>query len=201
MNVERIARNKIKITMSKHELEYYHIDVKSMSYGSQQAREMFMDVMRLAEVREDFYNENSQLVIEASISADSGFAMLITRIDEEDDFENLQRMIKSKVKKVESRKKNILSHTPLVFAFGDFDILVAACKEIEIYEPFHSSLYKYNEQYYLILYMGNAIFVNDVDCILSEFGKKCGFHGEVMVKEHGRCLIPGDAVRILNRKF
>ena len=96
LKIERISENVIKVTISITDLEERNIDLDTMNYNSAAAQELFWDMMEQAELELDFEITNSQLVIEPYPDEGEGFIITVTRVDDEDDFESIQKFIKNR---------------------------------------------------------------------------------------------------------
>ena len=208
MRIERISHNKIKVTLSFDDLEKWDIDIESLSYNSPEAQEMFWNMMKRAEVETGFYVDDSQLIIEAMPLEREGFVIVVTRVDDDDDFESIHKYIKNKFRKSELRvkkKSKKISSTLLIYTFEEFDdICAASMRLMDIYIG-DSSLYKYKSQYYLVL-TRNCSFSNNpetIETLLSEYGQKlthCSIQ-EGFLNEHGTMIIESDALEILRGYF
>lgn len=185
MKIERLAQNKLKITLSGDDLRQWNIDIRSLTADSEELKDIFWSIIKTAEEETGFVIDDSQLMVEA-ISRNDSFIMLITKIDQPAE----------KITRVKTRKKKTPVSSQLVFSFASLDDATEACKHIENRFVGTSSLYKYQGTYYLVLDTINEYLACDLDTMLSEFGKKaeepailCG-----LLSERGELLIPGDAI-------
>jgi adapter protein MecA 1/2 len=208
MKIERINENKIKVTISINDLEERNIDMNSINYNSPAAQELFWDMMEQAEVEFGFDVAESQLVIEPNSDSDDGFVITITKMDEEGDFESIQKYIKSRYRNTDIRvkkKSRKVYSTLLIYCFNNFDDLVALSQKIDKIYCGDSSLYEYCGTYYLILTRSNLVVPNvkAFEAILGEFGKKVSntnFY-EGYLSEYGETIIEYDAIATLNKHF
>ncbi len=208
MRIERISHNKIKVTLSFDDLEKWDIDIESLSYNSPEAQEMFWNMMKRAEIETGFHVDDSQLIVEAMPLEREGFVIVVTRVDDDDDFESIHKYIKNKFRKSELRvkkKSKKVSSTLLIYMFEEFDDICAASMRIMDIYMGDSSLYKYKSQYYLVL-TRNCSFSNNpetVETLLSEYGRKlshCSIQEGFLI-EHGMVMIESDALEILRGYF
>ncbi len=208
MKIERINENKIKVTISINDLEERNIDMNSLNYNSPAAQELFWDMMEQAEVEFGFNVAESQLVIEPNADSDDGFVITITKVDEEGDFESIQKYIKNRYKNTDVRvkKKNRKVYSTLmIYCFSNFDDLLALSEKINTLYCGDSSLYEYRGTYYLMLTRSNLTVPNvkAFEAMLGEYGKKVtntNFY-EGYLSEYGEKIIEYDAISTLNHYF
>ncbi len=208
MKIERIGFNKIKITLSVDELERWNVDIDDLSYNTPEVQEMFWTMMKKAEAETGFYVDDSQLIIEAMPMHSDGFVILITRVEDDEDFESIHKYIKNRFKKSELRvkkKSKKIHSTILTYIFDDFDNICAASIRLNNMYNGNSTLYKYKDYYYLLLTRNSSSDKNpeDVETILSEYGDKVENSSimEGFFNEHGDKIIENNAVETLNNYF
>ena len=105
MKIEKINENKIKVTISFNDLEERNIDLNSLNYNSPETQELFWDMMEQAEIQLGFTASDAQLCIEAVADADEGFVILITKMDEDNEFESIHKYIKNRFRRADLRVK------------------------------------------------------------------------------------------------
>jgi adapter protein MecA 1/2 len=215
MRIERISYNKIKVTLSVNDLERWNVTADNLSYNSPQAQEMFWDMMRKAEDETGFIVHDSKLVIEATPSKSGGFIIFVTRLEGDDELESLQKFIKSRFRKSELRvKKKNKRPDPLfaIYIFNDFEDVRLASSRIQSMYTENSSLYKYKNCYYLMLFSDKVldeVNVNGVEnveilcTILSDYGARALNHSitEGLLNEYGELIIKNIAIETLNKHF
>jgi len=208
MKIEKIGANIIKVTISLDDLEERNIDLSSLNYNSPATQELFWDMMEQAEIQFGFNLSDSQLIIEPVPDIDEGFIITITKMDEDGDFESIQKFIKSKLKKTDLRvkkKTRRLYSTMIIYSFNCFDDLSLLCKKIYSVYSGESSLFKCKNTYYLVL-LRNNFTVPDAkkfEIILSEYGKKVSnvsFY-EGYLNEYGTKIIENNALEVVNSYF
>jgi len=208
MKIERIGENMIKITLSVDDLEERNIDLESLNYNSPAAQELFWDMMEQVEDQLGFSLSDSQFIIEPVPDIDEGFIITIARMDDEGDFESIQKYIKSKIKKSElkaKRRTRRIYSTLLIYAFNNIEDLRQLSKNISPIYNGESSLYKHENTYYLVLLRSNFT-VSDkkkLETMLSEFGTKITnvnfFEG--YLNEYGSKLVEDNAIDVINNYF
>lgn len=201
MKIERVGENKIKIFVTYDDLEERDIDLDTFNYNSPETQELFWDLMEEAEIELGFEAQESQLCIEAVSDVDHGFVITITRMEEENEFESIQKFIKNRYRKkdlaIKKKTANVCS-TMLIYALENFDDLCALCTIIKPLFTGRSKVYSMDGSYYLILSSieGNVQNQKQFDSILSEYADKMSnvdfFEG--YLNEYGKCLMPDGAV-------
>lgn len=208
MKIEKVNENKIKVTISVNDLEERNIDFNSLNYNSPAAQELFWDMMEQAEVQFGFNASDSQLVIEAIPDSDEGFIITISKLDEDGDFESIQKYIKNKFKKSDlkvKRKNRKICSTIMIYSFRDFEDLCSLCKKIHTMYSGDSSVYKCRDTYYLVL-TRNHFTISDTklfENLLSEYGNKIsnvGFY-EGYLSEYGTKIIDYNALETIFNFF
>jgi adapter protein MecA 1/2 len=208
MKIEKVNDNEIKVTISIDDLEERNIDLNSLSYNSPAAQDLLWDMMEQAENEFGFNTANSQLCIEAIPDFDDGFIITITKIEEEGDFESIQKYITTKLKKndlkVKRKNKKVYS-TVIMYSFSDFEDLCALSKKMHLIYSGDSSVYKFKNTYYLSLTRNNLTVTNNkiFEALLSEYGKRVsnvGFY-EGYLNEYGTSVIEYNAIEVLNTYF
>ncbi|OQB14713.1 MAG: Adapter protein MecA 2 [Firmicutes bacterium ADurb.Bin193] len=204
MKIERIAPNKIKVTLSIDDLKEWDVSFESLTYNSPEAQDLFWNLIHRAEVEAGFYANGSQLVVEAMPIKNDGFVMIITRIEEGED-NPVQKYLRPRVKKdVKTRRRPRVLVSPVVYEFKSFDDVVEACKNIETRFSGMSSLYKYNQQFYITFHITNELVLEDLDVILTEYAVKDGASAHIRtgeLAEHGMLLIENNAVETISSHF
>ena len=201
MRIERIGENKIRIFVSYDDLEERDIDLATFNYNSPETQELFWDLMEQAELELGFEAQESQLCIEAVSDVEHGFVITITRVDEENDFESIQKFIKNRYKRkdlVSKKKPASIYSTMLIYAIENFDDLCKLCSTIEPLFKGRSKVVNHDGIYYLVLTSidGNITNQNLFDSIMSEYADKMAnvdfFEG--YLNEYGKVIVNDNAI-------
>ena len=88
MRIEKINSNQIKCVLDKDELLKRHINVSELAYGSDQAQELFKDMMQQASFEFGFESGSAPLMIEAVPLSSDGIMLIITKVDNPDDLDD-----------------------------------------------------------------------------------------------------------------
>ncbi len=87
MKIERISENQIRCTLSKHDLSERHLKISELAYGSEKAKELFRDMMEQASIDFGFDADDIPLMIEAIPTSRDSIVLVITKVDNPDEFE------------------------------------------------------------------------------------------------------------------
>ena len=87
MRIERINDNQIRCTLSKHDLTERHLKISELAYGSDKAKELFRDMMEQANMDFGFEADDIPLMIEAIPTSKESIVLVITKVEDPDEFE------------------------------------------------------------------------------------------------------------------
>lgn len=197
MRIEKLTENKIRFILNIDDLKEKNIDFHSFMSNSIESQDLFLDMLDQAEVEVGFKTENYKLMIEAIATSDGNFILTVTRLSDE----NARK--KNNKKDFKAKRKNIVPNKLLsVYKFNTFDDFCEFCTYIADILPFsykkikNSSLYLYNDSYYLVL-NNMRITISDfkVFCnAITEFGtfvnnpilfeRKIREYGKTIINEH-----------------
>lgn len=208
MKIEKINENMIKVTISINDLEERNIDLNALNYNSPAAQELFWDMMEQAEEQFGFNLSDSQLIIEPIPDSTDGFIITISKIDEDGDFESIQKYIKSKMKKSDlkvKKKGRKVCSAIIIYSFNSIDDVCDLSRKLDGIYTGESTLYKYRDTYYLSMTRMSAQAPNSkyLEISLGEFGNKINnlsFY-DGYLNEYGEKIIEGNALEVLRRYF
>lgn len=205
MRIEKINENKIKVLIDDKEAEMWNVSFKKISQNTPEAQRVLWTAIRAAEEHAHFSVAGAKLFVEA-VEGDmlSKFGMLITKVANE---EELNDAIKNCSYKGTLRRSRLnlgpeRRDNQFIYRFCDFESVCNAAEEIYSIYSGESTLYKYNEEFYLHL-IPAEVEVSPVLNILTEFGecvKNCAYiHGRL--NEYGETMIESSALKILQEYF
>jgi Negative regulator of genetic competence, sporulation and motility len=208
MKIEKINENVIKVTISLNDLAERNLDLSALNYNSPAAQELFWEMMEQAEEQLGFNLSDSQLIIEPLPDSNEGFIITITKLDEDGDFESIQKYIKSKLKKSDlkiKKKSRKLCSALLIYAFDNIDDVCSLSKRVEGQFTGESTLYKCKSTYYLIMTKGSLTIADSkaFENNLGEYGRKItniSFY-EGYLNEYGEKIIDSNAFEVLRLYF
>lgn len=208
MKIEKISDSIIKVTISLDDLEERNIDLNAFNYNTPAAQEFFWDLMEQAELQLGFNISDSQLIIEPVPDSSDGFVITITRIDEDGDFESIQKYIKSRLKKSDLRvkkKSRKVCSTLFIYSFKNIDDVCDLAGKLEGLYYGESTLYRFKDTYYLTLTRSGLTAANTrmFELTLNEYGMKIAnvsfFEG--YLNEYGEKIIEYNALEALRQYF
>ena len=82
MKIEKLAEDKIKITITIDDLAARNIDLYSFVYNTPESQDLFWDVMNEAERELGFNVDDSMIYVETSTSGSESFTMIVTKTKE-----------------------------------------------------------------------------------------------------------------------
>ncbi len=193
MKIEKISPNKLKLTFSDEDLKDFGIDFENIKYNSDDAQEIFWNLIEQADIEEEFFKDNAQIVVEAVISKNNGLTMTVTR--------NVNTKKSPKIRHKKIKKYSDIS--PLIFSFAEFEDLVSACKYIESIFVGISRLYKMDGEYFLVMDAVHESVAVSVDLVLWEYGEKVlnSVIAEGKLAEYGDLLIKDTAIANISANF
>jgi adapter protein MecA 1/2 len=208
MRIEKISDSIIRVTVSMNDLEERNIDFNELNYNTPAAQEFIWDMMEQAEEQFGFNLSDSQLIIEPVPDSNNGFSITITRIDDEGDFESIQKYIKSRLKKSDLRvkkKSRRVCSALFMYSFKSIDDICKLAGRLEGLYSGETTLYKCRSTYYLTFTKSGIVMTSSkmFDLILSEYGTKVtnvNFY-EGYLDEYGEKIIDGNAIEVLKQYF
>lgn len=196
MKVEKISPNKFRLTFSDEDLKDFGVDFENIRYNSEDTQEIFWNLIERAEIEEDFFKDDAQIVVEAVATKNDGLTMTITRMTD-----TTKKLPKVRHKKERTKKYHDIS--PLIFSFKEFEDLVQACKYIENIFVGISRLYKMDGEYYLVMDAIHESVAVSADIALHEYGEKVlnSVIAEGKLSEYGELLIKNTAIANISGNF
>lgn len=87
VKIERISENQIRCTLNKYDLMERHLKISELAYGSDKAKELFRDMMEQANIDFGFDADDIPLMIEAIPTSRDSIILLITKVDNPEEFD------------------------------------------------------------------------------------------------------------------
>ena len=156
MKFEKLGENKIRITLSMHDLEEKNINFHDFMSNSLESQDLFIDMLEEAEEKIGFNTKDCRVKIETLAMTEDDFVFTVTKVYPES---NRKRLYASSRKKPKYRRKSsAINSTNLVYSFRTFDDY---CSFIEflVHNKLNDAtkvsekiyVYLYNNSYYLVL--------------------------------------------------
>ncbi|MDF2878830.1 MAG: Negative regulator of tic competence [Clostridia bacterium] len=223
MKIEKLSDTQIQVTLNHSDLIDRNIKISELAYGSKKAQALFKDMMIRAYEDFGFETENVPLMIEAVPLSTDSIMIVVTKVEDPSQIEEKLDAIGERPthrtfkepeddrltdlalmgKDMEEHKENDIKTKArsLTYLFSEFDSVCMAAHRMSAMFIGDSSLYKYNEKYFLILNKNKKANVkaDTLMGILDEFGSKCPSTdlNEMFLKEHGKLMIDLHAVDVL----
>jgi adapter protein MecA 1/2 len=204
MRIEKINDNKIRIFVTFDDLEERDIDLSSFNYNCPETQELFWDLMEQAELELGFETHESQLCIEAVTDVEQGFVITITKVEDDGDFESIQKFIKNRYRRNDlkiKKKTNSICSTVMIYNMDSFDDVCALCARLKHLYIGDSSVYQCEGSYYLVLKRMDDVERNPakIESILSEYGDRVlnVLFFEGYLNEYGSLIIGDSAIDVL----
>lgn len=205
MKIERIGTNKIKVLINRDDVKTWNVSLKNFTDNTPEAQDLFWFALKQAEQDVDFNVGKAQLLVETAATANDGFVMIISKLENESEVAEVLLHAGKRIKQTEMRLSRKPKDTPLmrIFRFADFEILCSGISEINELYLGESRVYKYKDSFYLELCPHDSFGFFEIENILSEFAAAVKRPAIIkgILNEHGIPMIVSDAVDIIMRNF
>lgn len=218
MKIEKINENKIKFLLTAEDLKEREIKLSELAQGTEKAQAFFRDIMRKALDDFGFDASDSPLMIEAMPIAINGVVIIVSKVSNENDANsdiNLMpkslearkfkqegiQIVKSEHMSVNKSKKSEKDEEMniYIYSFATIDDVINLSNRIKDFKNMLSVLYKFNDEYFLLIQEPFSV-TNNLDYLLLEYGEKHSGHitGKYHLEEHGEVIIKSEALNILS---
>lgn len=196
MKFEVLKPNKIKVIVEKTDLEKWGVTADDMAKNSPEVREIFFEMLRIAEKETGFSCNNSRLVVEAAIRSDSDeLTLFVTKVasnEEKELFDKISSAIAPEKKQVIKNQKEEKKPVNTMVELTDFEDVIKMCYAMR--ECMWGSLFSYNDKYYMTMLPEHIKKA-------SEFGDVCPESYRSVVEEHGTPVIRSSAFLTIRNRF
>lgn len=197
MKIEKLTENKIRIIVNSYDLENKNLDFKALLSRTLDSQGFFLDMLEKAKTEVGFNTDGCKILVEAFSTTDEYLIFTITKYV---DKSNIQTGKRPKVK-----MKNLnISATKAIYKLDDFDVFCDLCTYLN--NNFSnitkiskcSSLYLYNNNYYLLIRNNNISkdimqnFYISISEFLSMANLSSNFENKLF--EHGKAIIKNNAI-------
>ncbi len=181
MRFIQISEKRLNVYLSKAEAENEKISINSLVEESYNAKEKLSGIFSRAYESTGFDCENAGLKIEFIPLYDGDLIISILKIDG-------------------NKNKVYLKDKTFIFEFESFDNLAFALASTEKYYTGRESVYKYRENYFLILYIHKIKLadVNFLKLFFLEFGNESSV-SHLVLREYGRQIVKGEGRRAVRQ--
>ncbi len=197
MKIEKLTENKIRIIVNSYDLENKNLDFKALLSRTLDSQGFFLDMLEKAKTEVGFNTDGCKILVEAFSTTDEYLIFTITKYI---DKSNTQTGKRPKVK-----MKNLnISATKAIYKLDNFDVFCDLCTYLN--NNFSnitkiskcSSLYLYNNNYYLLIRNNNISkdimqnFYISISEFLSMANLSSNFENKLF--EHGKAIIKNNAI-------
>ena len=205
MKIEKITENKIRITLNLDDLKEKNIDFHSFMSNSEEAQNIFFDMLKEAEEKIGFKTDDYKIMLEALATPDGNFILNVTRLIPDTD--SIRRKnVTAKRKSTNIDKKLAVYKFETFEDFCEFSNLLHSNKyKLIISKIKKAILYLYNGKYYLVLnnILADLTLLKSFCSLTSEF---CSFmeNSDLLEKkltEYGKVIIKNNAIATCCKYF
>lgn len=170
MRIEKLADNKIKVTLTSEDLTHMDIKIEQLTPNSKELHTFLFNVMETIREETGFNPYNGQVVVEATPLKD-GISIMVSKLASEK-----KTMTKEEFKHIKSIKPKKKQSTVkfILYYFDDFEVMCDALVNIEEEAVKSGKLYKHSDTYCLMVKKDESYI--KTHCILSEFAVKRSAH-------------------------
>lgn len=190
MKIEKLNVNTLKIVLTVEELSIKDITIKDIESGKKKAQNFFFDIIEDSNFADEFLQDDTKLLVEASVSHDDKLVVTITKI-----YQNLSSSNREP-------KPQITSYQ--LYVFYDLDKLIGFVSQCEQKDLFvgNNTLYVYNGMYVLI-FSKQTVYDKEFKktfYTLTEYSDKYSSKNIIIniVKENADLLLEKNAINKIN---
>ncbi len=197
MKIEKLAEDKIKITITIDDLAARNIDLYSFVYNTPESQDLFWDVMNEAEREFGFNVDDSMIYVETSTSGSESFTMIVTKTKEKPLLKiNKDKPAQSKDNIKLKRKKMPYFIKNGVFKFESFDDVCTFCKHATAKSVTNTKLYSLNGDYYLTAGIMPTTLILEYAQVV-----KNPSLAEAKLYEYGQTIVENDVIETITKYF
>lgn len=191
MRIQKVNERTIRIFISFTELADRDITMADLFQRSPKTEQLLWELISQAREEVEF-NLDQPFWIQATVASNDEF--VITVMKQEDQTE-------APVQEKEKRKPSKSRLAEWVYAFEDFEDVISAASRLPQFAQLRSSLYEFEEEYYLVLSrLGSGKKRQLAEALLDEYGELTGMTKPFLI-EHGRTVMAEKAIQTLKASF
>ena len=216
MKIEKVNENQIRCTLSKKELADRQIKLSELAYGSEKAKGLFRDMIEQANYEFGFEADDIPLMIEAIPLSGEKIILQITKVEypeeldtrfskfsevEDDEEENFSES--SVLPEFQNEKADEITNLTKMFEFKNLEQIERLSYVLSGFYRGENDLYKdeIKSRLFLLVQKSNHTpeEFNKVCNVISEYAihRKYAPAKEAYLKEHGKLLVKGNALQML----
>ena len=216
MKIEKVNENQIRCTLSKKDLADRQIKLSELAYGSEKAKGLFRDMIEQANYEFGFEADDMPLMIEAIPLSGDNIILQITKVEypeeldtrfskfsEADEEEENTLNESSILPEFQNEKADEITNLTKMFEFRTLEQVERLAKILAGFYEGTNDLYKDEGKNKFLLLVQKSDHTpedfNKVCNVISEYAvhKKYTPAKEAFLKEHGKLLVKGNALQIL----
>ena len=216
MKIEKVNENQIRCTLSKKDLAERQIKLSELAYGSEKAKGLFRDMIEQANYEFGFEADDMPLMIEAIPLSGDNIILQITKVEypeeldtrfskfsEADEEEENTLNESSILPEFQNEKADEITNLTKMFEFRTLEQVERLAKILAGFYEGTNDLYKDEgkNKFLLLVQKGDHTpeEFNKVCNVMSEYAvhRKYMPAKEAFLKEHGKLLVKGNALQIL----
>lgn len=216
MKIEKVNENQIRCTLSKKDLAERQIKLSELAYGSEKAKSLFRDMIEQANYEFGFEADDIPLMIEAIPLSGDNIILQITKVEypeeldtrfskfsETGDEEEALVEESSILPEFQDEKADEITNLTKMFEFKNLDEVERLAQVLAGFYEGTNDLYKDEGKNRLLLLVQKSDHTpeefNKVCNVISEYAihKKYLPAKEAFLKEHGKLLVKGNALQVL----
>lgn len=195
LKIEKLADDKIKITITIDDLEARNIDLDSFIGNSPASQDLFWDLMIEAEKEYGFDVNDSMIYVEASATNSGSFTFIVTKTEEKPPIKiHTHKYSKDSVKL--KRKKMPYFFKNGIYKFETFDDVCDFCKNVDTTNITDTKLFSYENKYYL-----KAGIIPSTSILEYAEVVKSTSLIESRLKEFGNLIVEKEVIDTINNYF
>lgn len=191
MRIQKVNERTIRIFISLTELADRDITMSDLFQRSPKTEQLFWELISQAREEVEF-NLDQPFWIQATVASNDEFVITVMKQEEQ-----LEAPVQEK-----GRKKSTKGRTQeWVYVFDDLEDVISASARLPHFAQLRSSLYVFEEEYYLVLNRLGAGRKRQVaEAILDEYGELVTMTRPFLI-EHGTTVVEEKAVETLKSSF
>lgn len=197
MKIEKLTDDKIRIIINSldlKELKDFNIDPKAIFSRTIDSQGFFLDILEKARVELGFNTDGCKILVEAFSNSDEYIVFTITKYADSKSTSRKQPIVKRKTIDLDEKK--------IIYKLDSFDVFCDLCTYLNnnfdntVKISKQSSLYLYNNCYYLLIKNVNQTVLKDFYIATSEFlfPSNYSYSFENKLLEHGKAIIRTNAI-------
>lgn len=193
MELLLISENKIKISLTKEDLDGYSITADGIDYDNTETRRVFWTLLDEAKRQTGFDAAKNRIFIQIYPGKDGGCELYVSKIKHSEREDGIQLNVLKGILEKGKREKRA---GPSVYRFDDVSGLLLACRRLRAlgYGKGASAYSEEKRQFYLSFDASENDF-----SFIGEYGEAQNDAYSVLlyINEHCKCICDGDAVERL----